>query len=81
MTEALGADGDAFGWVRAVKLVRVYRSDSAARIVANLYHAVRAFSQHLPQLDDITAVVVKILTDDSQLSVEQPGWLNRPGRR
>jgi serine phosphatase RsbU (regulator of sigma subunit) len=60
VTEALAPDGAAFGSTRAVNIVRCYCRDPAARIVANLYHAVRAFSQNAPQLDDITAVVIKI---------------------
>lgn len=58
--EAATPDGTAFGWRRAVNTVRIYRRDSAARIVSNLYHAVCAFCQNVPQLDDITAVVIKI---------------------
>lgn len=64
LTEARAPDGAAFGWKRAVDIVRCYRRDPAARIVANLYHAVRAFSQNAPQLDDITAVVVKIAPEN-----------------
>jgi serine phosphatase RsbU (regulator of sigma subunit) len=40
--------------------VRVYRTSTARQIVENLYHAVRAFSQDLPQYDDITATIVKV---------------------
>lgn len=58
--EAEAPDGTAFGWTRAVNLVRFYRDDSAARIIDNLCHAVRAFCQNEPQLDDITAVVIKV---------------------
>lgn len=58
--EALAPDGTPFGSSRAVSIVRVYRDDPAARIVDNLYHAVRAFSQNEPQFDDITAVVIKV---------------------
>lgn len=58
--EAFAPDGAAFGWNRAVNIVRIYRHDPAEVIVANLYHAVRAFSQNGAQLDDITAVVIKV---------------------
>jgi serine phosphatase RsbU (regulator of sigma subunit) len=58
--EALAPNGTPFGWARAVGIVGVHRDDSAAGIVANLYHAVRAFAQNAPQLDDITAVVIKV---------------------
>jgi phosphoserine phosphatase RsbU/P len=68
VTEATAPDGSAFGWGRAVGIVRVYRDDPPARIVANLYHAVRAFSQNAAQLDDITAVVIKIEQPDIEQS-------------
>jgi phosphoserine phosphatase RsbU/P len=58
--EARAPDGTAFGLQRAIDIVRVYRRDTAAEIVYNLYHAVRAFSHHRPQVDDITAVVIKL---------------------
>jgi sigma-B regulation protein RsbU (phosphoserine phosphatase) len=59
--EAAAPDGTAFGWASAVNIVRVYRHDPAALIVCNLCHAVRAFCQNGPQLDDdITAVVIKV---------------------
>jgi serine phosphatase RsbU (regulator of sigma subunit) len=58
--EATAPDGTAFGWTRAVSIVRVYRQDPAGRIAANLYYAVRAFSQSAPQLDDITVVIIKV---------------------
>jgi len=67
LTEASAPDGTAFGWKRAVNIVRCYRRDPAARIVANLYHAVRAFSQNAPQLDDITAVIIKVIQHDREL--------------
>jgi hypothetical protein len=45
---------------RACEVVRVYRESSARQIVENLYYAVRAFSQNRPQVDDITATVIKV---------------------
>ncbi len=60
VVEARAPDGTAFGFQRAADIVRVYRSDPAARIVDNLYHAVRAFTHNYPQVDDITAVVIKV---------------------
>lgn len=57
--EASAPDGMAFGWKRAVSICRLYRQDPAARIVSNLYHAVRAFAQNEPQVDDMTAVIIK----------------------
>jgi serine phosphatase RsbU (regulator of sigma subunit) len=58
--EARAPDDSVFGLQRAIDIVRVYRRDAAAQIVYNLYHAVRAFSHNHPQVDDITAVVVKL---------------------
>jgi serine phosphatase RsbU (regulator of sigma subunit) len=59
VAEARAPDGTAFGLGRAIDIVRVYRKDTAAQIVCNLYHAVRAFAHNQPQVDDITAVVIK----------------------
>jgi hypothetical protein len=60
VVEARAPDGTFFGFQRAIDIVRVYRRDTAAQIVHNLYHAVRAFSHNHPQVDDITAVVIKV---------------------
>src|SRR5262245_50681196 len=60
IVEACAPDGTFFGAQRAVDIVRVYRRDPAARIVENLYQAVRAFTHAGPQADDITAIVVKV---------------------
>src|SRR5207247_2298856 len=43
VVEARAPDGTAFGFQRAIDVVRVYRRETAAQIVDNLYHAVRAF--------------------------------------
>lgn len=70
ITEAVAPDGTAFGANRAVDIVRIYRHDPAVRLVANLYHAVRAFAHNRPQLDDFTTVVIKVgHADDCQSSV------------
>jgi phosphoserine phosphatase RsbU/P len=60
IVEARAPDGTIFGAQRPLDLVRVYRAATARQIVSNLYHAVRAFSQDLPQYDDITATVIKV---------------------
>jgi serine phosphatase RsbU (regulator of sigma subunit) len=60
IVEARSPDNTAFGTQRAFDIVRLYRDDPARQIVTNLYHAVRAFSQNTPQVDDITAVVIKV---------------------
>jgi PAS domain S-box-containing protein len=60
IVEARNPDGQIFGEERALALGRIYRSESAAHIVENLYWAVRTFSHNLPQIDDLTAVAIKV---------------------
>jgi serine phosphatase RsbU (regulator of sigma subunit)/DNA-directed RNA polymerase specialized sigma24 family protein len=60
VVEACAPDGTAFGYQRAIDLVRCFRRDPAAQIAYNLYHGVRAFSHNLSQVDDITVVVIKV---------------------
>jgi len=60
LVEACCPDGEAFGTARVLEVIRLYRQDPAARIVKNLYHAARAFSQETAQLDDMCAVVIKV---------------------
>jgi sigma-B regulation protein RsbU (phosphoserine phosphatase) len=59
ITDAERPDQDSFGSERAVEFVRAHRFESAKAIVAGLYQAVRTFSNGMPQVDDITAVVCK----------------------
>ena len=59
MAEARDPHGQAFTAGCVLDVVRYYRRAGARQIVENLYHAVRAFAQNLPQRDDITAVVIK----------------------
>jgi serine phosphatase RsbU (regulator of sigma subunit) len=61
IVEARSPDDDGqFGAPRALDVVRSYRRDLPRQIVTNLYHAVRAFSQNLPQQDDVTGVILKV---------------------
>jgi serine phosphatase RsbU (regulator of sigma subunit) len=60
VVEACAPDGTAFGYQRAIDLVRLYHRDTAAQIALNLYHGVRAFSHNLSQEDDITVVIIKV---------------------
>jgi PAS domain S-box-containing protein len=53
-------DQTPFGVERALEFIRTHRKDSAHDIVDGLYRAVREFSNGLPQIDDITAVVCKV---------------------
>jgi phosphoserine phosphatase RsbU/P len=61
VAEACAPDGCPFGLARALAVVRAYRADPARRVIDNLYHAVRAFAHNRPQVDDITAVVAKVV--------------------
>jgi sigma-B regulation protein RsbU (phosphoserine phosphatase) len=60
-----------FSQGRVLDLVRVYRHASAREIACNLFHAVRAFAQNEPQLDDMTALVIKV-ADGPTLSGPAP---------
>jgi PAS domain S-box-containing protein len=59
VVEARSPEGVAFGCERALGAVRACRHEPAARVVENLYRAVRAHSRDGPQADDVTAVVIK----------------------
>jgi serine phosphatase RsbU (regulator of sigma subunit) len=76
--ETRAPDDTIFGFQRAIDIVRDHRKDSAAQIVDNLYRAVRDFSHNQPQMDDITAVVIKVRevdTDAAKLEKVQKSWL------
>lgn len=60
ITDAERPDQDSFGVDRALDFIRQHRHETAQEIVTGLYEAVREFSDGLPQVDDITAVVCKI---------------------
>jgi sigma-B regulation protein RsbU (phosphoserine phosphatase) len=60
VVEARDPEGSAFGSGRTIDVLRHYRHCSARQIVENLYYAVRAFSRNEPQVDDITATVIKV---------------------
>jgi phosphoserine phosphatase RsbU/P len=60
ITDAERPDQSAFGIARALEHIRAHRHESAQEIVNGLYHAVRSFSDGLPQIDDITAVICKV---------------------
>ncbi len=50
-----------FGYPRALEVIRSERERPAASIVAALRSELQAFSRRLPQRDDMTIVVVKVL--------------------
>ena len=58
--EATAPDETLFGIDRIIEIVRANRTSSAQKIVQTLYEEVRAFANHAPQVDDITAIVIKV---------------------
>ena len=58
--EATAPDESLFGIDRIIETVRANRSEPAQKIVQALYEEVRAFANHAPQIDDITAIVIKV---------------------
>ena len=59
--ETMSPDNDVFGDHRILEAVRTSAHLPAAQILAALFERVRAFAQGGPQLDDLTAVVLKVL--------------------
>ncbi len=59
ITEAERPDQAPFGIDRALDFIRTHRMESAQEIVDGLYHAVRYYSDGMPQTDDITAVICR----------------------
>jgi phosphoserine phosphatase RsbU/P len=60
ITDAERPDQSSFGIERALKYISTNRDQSAQEIVNGLYHAVRGFSDGMPQVDDITTVICKV---------------------
>ena len=58
--ETMSADNTLFGPERVLDVVRQNRDKPAAEIVAALHRSAREFSGHTPQIDDITAIVVRV---------------------
>jgi serine phosphatase RsbU (regulator of sigma subunit) len=59
--EAVSPDDQIFGIDRTLEVVRAHRDLSAREVVQRLYDEVRRFAENAPQLDDATAVIVKVL--------------------
>jgi sigma-B regulation protein RsbU (phosphoserine phosphatase) len=59
--ETSGPDGTLFGLERTLETVRSAQNRNAQQIVQALYEAARDFSKQAPQIDDITAIVIKAL--------------------
>ena len=58
-TEAADPDGEQFGTERVKDALRRDRDMPPAEMIANLYAEVSKFTHNAPQLDDLTAVIVK----------------------
>jgi sigma-B regulation protein RsbU (phosphoserine phosphatase) len=59
--EAENPGQECFGVERTIGYVRNHREETAGEIVNGLYRAVRKFSDGMPQTDDVTAVICKII--------------------
>ena len=59
--EAPGPDDSVLGIERILEVVRQHREKPARQIVEALYAETRSFTQHGPQDDDITAIIIKAL--------------------
>jgi sigma-B regulation protein RsbU (phosphoserine phosphatase) len=61
ITEAFSPDGEEFGSRRAMDLIHQNRSLPAENILDGIVQAVRSFSNHQFQEDDITSVICKVI--------------------
>jgi serine phosphatase RsbU (regulator of sigma subunit) len=68
IVEAHLADGTLFGIHQTLEVVRQHRARPAREIVDRLYGEVRSFCRDGIQLDDMTAVVVKVAALSAPLS-------------
>jgi serine phosphatase RsbU (regulator of sigma subunit) len=59
--ETLGSGETFFGIERTLEVVRQNRARPSREILDTLYRAARDFSQGAPQLDDVTAILIKVL--------------------
>jgi serine phosphatase RsbU (regulator of sigma subunit) len=53
-------NGHRLGNERVLELVKQHRDKSAHEIVQALYKAAREFAGNSPQIDDLTAIVIKV---------------------
>lgn len=60
IVECMSPADEIFGDERLLEVARRHREKSAREIVESLYQAVRDFAQHSPQIDDVTAIVLKV---------------------
>jgi phosphoserine phosphatase RsbU/P len=59
--EAMSPESSLFGVERAIEVVRAHQHQPAQLILEALCEAVRRFSDHTPQIDDVTALIIKAL--------------------
>ena len=59
--EAVDADGQFFGLGGVARIVNEHRDRPAEEIVQTIYREVKAFSEDPKDLDDVTAIVLKVL--------------------
>jgi phosphoserine phosphatase RsbU/P len=59
--EAMAPDESFFGEKKTLEVVRANRHKAAREILEDLYRAVREFAQNAPQVDDVTAILFKVL--------------------
>lgn len=59
--ETMAPDETLFGIERTLDVVRSHRDKPAREILEELYRTVREFSRHAPQIDDVTAILFKVL--------------------
>lgn len=59
--ETMAPDESFFGTERTLNVVRHNREKPAREILDALYRSVREFAHQAPQLDDVTAIVIKVL--------------------
>ena len=59
--EAMSPDNAIYGIERAIEVLRANRQRPARELVEALYQSVRQFSGNNPQIDDVTAIVMKVL--------------------
>jgi sigma-B regulation protein RsbU (phosphoserine phosphatase) len=60
ITDAEKPDQSWFGVEAALEFIHAHRQESAQEIITGLFRTVRDFSDGLPQIDDITAVICKV---------------------
>jgi PAS domain S-box-containing protein len=78
ITEAPNQAGEQFGEQRALDYVAAHRGESAEQILTGLFEEVCRFCDHHPQVDDITGVICKVLSEglpaaDAAAQLPPPG--------